>query len=1727
MKIHLHKIVCILILLAFIANKATAQGVTPSDGGCGTRPTPLISSIQSVSGNTVICVASTPAAVSLTTSNSVGTGINANHTQFLIYTEFSLSNSGFIEAGNPLPITFNPTISSYNPIKYSLVLVDTSTANYCRDSSSVTIQLVPALGPNLAISAKDRDGDSVYCVIPGDPNAASDPVKFKPQFNMPAGTDLTGYAFTWNMGDGTPSFTLNDTATFLYTYNNQGIFNVTMHTLSPGGCTDDDTIKITYIRTNNLAILPMTGVGKRFCVPQTYLAEMPAGVFYDRFVWNFGDGTASVTTYTNSVPSHTYIKKGLFNITVSGFNACGSDGAALFNLDAIKGAKAYFSNKSGGVETLLGCEPMLITFKDTSKDVPTTWAPQGPPAGAPNFNPTGYFVRWDLGTAHAPFDVTSGTHNPPPQSYSAGVYYIKLIAYSFCGNDTIIKKLIVNRPPIANFTYNTSGICSPVLVSSIINTSIDTGYAPTYNWTINGTTVGTTTNIPNQTITTTGSTLVNAPVNLTVTNNCGSNTKLTTVASNPAVVANFKVNEDSICTGQSLLVTDLSQGTALSYNWNYGGNGNTSNATNSPSTQSYTTLGKDTIKLILTGACGTKTKKQPLIIKGYPKANVTTADSVICPGATAKFTNATNSGNASTYSWANGASSNPTSSTNASFETVQYSNPGIVYVKLTVDSIGCKTTDSVKVRINPRPFTQIAANKLSVCSPDTVVFTNNSVLNTGDTYYWNYGNGVTSTSFAPQATPPLVYSSFDDSTITVYFKISSGTSGCVDSNSLVINTHPYPTSNFTVNDTVCLGGESSFANTTSQTITGTLNDSWKFGDNVTSVDKNPKHTYSAVGNYEITLQSTSQYGCVNVHKDTITILGIPVPLFNFPIVCEKDSTQLDASPSTGAASYSWDFGNVATGANNTSTAMSPKHLYSTNGIFTVKLTIKNSFGCTDSLKQVVKVNPKPVADFKFGNAGFGTGGTCAQKPISFLDQSSTNIIKWDWNFNDASLGQSQYANTQTPIHTYPNPTSTGFDVILHVENNYGCKDSIKKHIIIFPKPKADFTFDTSCATIPTQFYNLSQHPGTFAIYIWAFGDGNWSVYTRDPYYAYQNDTGFTVMLAVQDQNRCQDTIYKKINVRPTPQSGFNVDIVCNGLPTHFTDTIARNQLATTNWFWTFGDGASSASNTPVHQYANPGSYTTTVINTDKSSGCTSTYTKVVTVLDIVRAKFDIRDSIFCQGDIVPYQDLTSATSPYTVQTYSWHFGDGGTSTLQNPTYAFDTSGVFIDTLSVTTNGGCNSKYMRNIYINPKPKADFSAFNFCDQTQTQFADSSIVKTGQTIQWFWNFGNAGASQLQNPSYTYPAPGKYSVTLTTTTGKGCKDTMQKFIDIYPKPIAGFISNLACFSDSTHFTDTSKIASGTIINWNWNFDDGSFGNLHPSFNHYFNVVNDTFNVQLAVESDKGCKDTLVQKVNLLPIVKFNIDALNAEGCQPYNALFVDSSVVASPSTISNWKWGFGDGDFSYETNPAHMYLRDGVYYVNLEVTTSDNCKFTEVLQYPVIVHPHPVANFNNDYYETDVSNASMTFANSSANSNHYVWNFGDGTTSTEINPSHIFPDSGTYIVQLNVADNFGCMDSTVKVVRVNGIYSLYIPNSFTPNHDGINDIFKAYGYGVTNFKLEIFTRWGDKVFNSIKITDGWDGKNDNGVDAPVDSYVYRVSIERFDELKPKIYTGNVTLVR
>ena len=445
----------------------------------------------------------------------------------------------------------------------------------------------------------------------------------------------------------------------------------------------------------------------------------------------------------------------------------------------------------------------------------------------------------------------------------------------------------------------------------------------------------------------------------------------------------------------------------------------------------------------------------------------------------------------------------------------------------------------------------------------------------------------------------------------------------------------------------------------------------------------------------------------------------------------------------------------------------------------------------------------------------------------------------------------------------------------------------------------------------------------------------------------------------------------------------------------------------------------------------------------------------------------------CDGDNVNFID-NSIINSGSIVSWHWDFGDGNLSSLQNSSHTYVNRGVYTVTLSVTSNGGCTSSMAVPITINENPIAMSTPQDVCLHLPTIFTDQS---TGNPTTWNWDFGDGNSSTQQNTMHTYLSSGSYNVTLTISTDSGCTSTLTDAVQVFDLPVAAFTSDVVCINDTMSFTNLSAIASGSITNWGWDFGDGNTS-IQQNPTNIYSINSQTFDVQLTVTSDEGCMDTLNQQVSVLPVPSFDFWSVLPSGCEGDYIEFMDSSALSS-GFITTYQWDFGDGNNSFLPNPSHQYNSAGNYFVGLTLTASDNCTSSDTLGFPVIIYPNPVAGFTPDPSQTSIYQPDILFMDESTGATNYDWNFGDSFgTSTFSSPVYTYQDTGFFTVTQIVISNYGCIDSTKKTVRINAEYTLFIPNAFIPYSNSENNTFFPKGMGVVSFKMLIFDRWGNKLF-------------------------------------------------
>jgi gliding motility-associated-like protein len=465
------------------------------------------------------------------------------------------------------------------------------------------------------------------------------------------------------------------------------------------------------------------------------------------------------------------------------------------------------------------------------------------------------------------------------------------------------------------------------------------------------------------------------------------------------------------------------------------------------------------------------------------------------------------------------------------------------------------------------------------------------------------------------------------------------------------------------------------------------------------------------------------------------------------------------------------------------------------------------------------------------------------------------------------------------------------------------------------------------------------------------------------------------------------------------------------------------------------------------------------------------------------------DTSICAGDQITIQASGGGT-------YNWSTG----ATTPNINVSPTTTTTYTVTID---NGGCSGTEDVIVTVNPLPIPVVSN----DTTICNGAQTTLTASGGA-NYNWSNGGNTASINVSPSVTTT----YTVTVDNS---GCTATDNVVVTVVPIPIP-VVSNDTTICDGGQATLTAS--GGANYNWS-NGGNTATINVSPSVTTTYTVT---------VDNGGGCSatDDVVVTLEPSPTVDFTVDTTN--GCEPLTVNFTDMSNGIS------YLWDFGDGNTSTAQNPTHTYQNAGTYSVNLEVGSANGCTNNLTKNAYIEVYPTPIASFSYSPITPNYENPTVSFVDQSINADFWHWNFGDFSsglnTSIIQNPTHDYNQQGDYTIWLVVTSQYGCIDSTSKNITVIGEpMTLYIPNAFSPDDNGVNDKFMigAHAYDPESYNIQIFDRWGKKVYESDDIMEGWNGQFMNTNDhASIDTYVFIINIK---DLMGKAYKeyGEVNLIR
>jgi gliding motility-associated-like protein len=593
-------------------------------------------------------------------------------------------------------------------------------------------------------------------------------------------------------------------------------------------------------------------------------------------------------------------------------------------------------------------------------------------------------------------------------------------------------------------------------------------------------------------------------------------------------------------------------------------------------------------------------------------------------------------------------------------------------------------------------------------------------------------------------------------------------------------------------------------------------------------------------------------------------------------------------------------------------------------------------------------------------------------------------------------------------------------------------------------------------------------------------------------------------VVVTDANGCTSTA--SVNITQ-PQALLALTsataVSCNGGGNGSAQVIASGGIGpyAINWNSTPPQFASTAVNLPAALY--------TVTVTD-ANGCTMSSTANVTQPAPLAATMNSIVDVSCNNGNNGTASVTinGGTAPYN---YSWN-----TSPSQSTATAVNmTAGSF--TATVTDANGCATVSTVTI-TQPAPVliATFGTDTVCPGQATVI---SAVASGGVGTYTYNWTPALGP---NNSYTvYPnALSNYFVT--ATDANGCTSTAGNvLLDVYQfSPANLTVSGNAsiCAGASTQIGATVTGNTGPVL-WNW------VNQIWNSGGPFLVQPNTTTTYQVNVTNICGVvvPGSVSVTVQALPVLALNPQ--QATGCDNIQLFFSDTTAV---NAGCSYVWDYGDNtNTGAGSSTSHVYQNSGLFTVLVVITSPFGCIGNSNTQVSLTVYDSPVADFTVSTHETSELEPTIEFTSlCSGNTIGWNWDFGDATASTATNNTHTYAATGEYTARLIATSNGGCTDTTEQPIIINPEFTLYVPNAFTPNNDGTNDVFYAYGNQVTEFQMQVFDRWGNLIFASESLSLGWDGRaNDGSEIAQQDVYVYKILVKDHHGKKHE-YLGHVSLL-
>ena len=975
------------------------------------------------------------------------------------------------------------------------------------------------------------------------------------------------------------------------------------------------------------------------------------------------------------------------------------------------------------------------------------------------------------------------------------------------------------------------------------------------------------------------------------------------------------------------------------------------------------------------------------------------------------------------------------------------------------------------LKVNAPPKADFTFNYTG-CKSDTAYLFGNSLPGSFNVtrYKWTFPNGTTDTLKDTKIVFPTQGSHAVKLTVIA-------ANGCLGDTIKQVITSPPPIATFGMTPSQSCGPATvTFSDTSSYSGGSITNWYWDFGNGQTlntGTNASQTQTYNTTGSYLI--QHFAQSGsCLgDTTKKILNIYANPVAKFGFTIGCLQDSTvQFYDSSSVSDSqplTYAWNFGdaNANAGNPNTSTLKNPTHRYSAYATYQVSLTVTTaSGGCTSTFTK-----PYTVTGFAapINYLVENESTLCAQSQVKLTNQmniAADSVYRIDiiWDFvNQPTIIVTD--NTPTPneiyLNQYPNfttPLTKSVTIKWIVYSKGGCVSEKTKVIVLNATPAVTFSaINNICqGTGLASVANATVTNGAPGNGVYS-GPGTDAAGNFNP--AIAGVGNHTIKYVFTTTAGCKDSASTSFSVFAKPNAKWGYALLCDS--TRFLDSSSISTGSITSWNWNYGNGNSSIKNNASpfsYLYPAAGTFDASLFVTS-NNGCKSdTITKSITISALPVPAFTIsNENALCSKSSV---QITNTTNPgadtvkridiywdFTNQPAAFDVDNSPAINKQYthlyPSFTAPATKTITIKVKVYSRNGCTTETTKTITLHALPVLAFSKMSGVCITAT---NASVAQASVTNGVAGNGIYSGNGVAANGSFdpTVTGPGITTVKYIFTTVGGCIDSISQTINVFPKPVARWGYSNACVNDSTSFSDTSTISSGSIVSRMWNFGDGTNTNRANGATFkklYSNFGN--FTVTMFAISDSGCQSDPVTKqvtVHALPIPDFTMPV---SACLPdASVLFTNTSSLPNGNVSSlNYVWNFGDPNAnasnpnsSANTNPTHTYSDSARYLIRLSATSAVGC-FKDTIKSFNAFYKKPIALFAVSAAAICQGTETVFYDSSTAPGstiNKWLWSFGDGSTSTIKNPKKTYASPGNFNIRLTVTTPQGCSKDTLQTVKV-----------------------------------------------------------------------------------------------